>query len=304
MKIGDESHTALLTAYGRAYHARTAENPMFYDPLAESLLAPGTYEFLSTSIARLLPIYAPHLVESHLDEAAALAEVMRLIGWTTLFRSRFTEDHLAAAVKTGTSQYLMLGAGLDTFTFREPELTGKLRVFEVDHPTTQEYKLQRVEALGWTKPETVHYLPIDFTTQRMEDVLADSPFDPEATTFVSWLGVTYYLSTPSVFGTLKSLASFLAPGSAVVFDYFDADALDPDKASAHMRRMRTLVGRVGEPILSAFEPEKLARDLDEIGFELVEDLGPTDIMDRYFVSRSDGGGLPEHTHLARAICRG
>lgn len=301
MPVGNESHTALITAFSRAYHARHAELPMFHDDLAESMLAPGAYEFLSTSMAKLLPLYQPETAAAGLDETAALAEFMRLTGWTTLMRSRFTEDHLETAVRAGTGQYLILGAGLDTFIFRKAESMGRLRVFELDHPATQEFKRERIAALGWLKPDTAYYVPIDFTSQRVDEVLGDTAFDPTANTFVSWLGVTYYLSREVVLGTLRTLAGVLAPGSTIVFDYYDHDALDPDRASHYMRRMQELVGRLGEPILSTFDPGTLSDEIAATGCEIVDNLGPAQLQTRYFEGRTDRGTAPDHVHLARAM---
>ena len=109
----------------------------------------------------------------------------------TLGRSRYTEDSLEKAVEQGVKQYVILGAGFDTFAFRCPEILEKLQVYEVDHPATQAFKRSRLAEAGWELPPQLHFVPVDFEQESLAEALTRSSYDPQAPSFFSWLGVTY-----------------------------------------------------------------------------------------------------------------
>jgi len=125
---------------------------------------------------------------------------------------------------------VILGAGMDTFAFRQPEMMEHLEVFEVDHPATQEFKLHRLAELGWEHPAKLHFIPIDFTKESLVTALgSSSSYDSKATTLFSWLGGIPYLTQEEVFTTLRSITEIAPAGSTIVFDYFDADVFIPEK---------------------------------------------------------------------------
>src|SRR5262249_55781148 len=127
----------------------------------------------------------------------------------------------------GVHQYVILGAGLDTFAFRRPNLAAKLQVYEVDHPVTQALKRERIAVPGWDIPPHLHFVPIDFTKESLSEALQCSPYDPAKLTFLSWLGVTYYLTREAIFSTLKDITTIAPTDSTLVFDYMDADSFIP-----------------------------------------------------------------------------
>jgi len=201
-------------------------------------------------------------------------------------RSRYAEDALGRSVARGATQYVVLGAGLDTFAYRNPYGESALRVFEVDYPATQEWKRQQLEEARIAVPASVTYVPVDFERQTLEAGLKLAGFDSTRPAFFSWLGVTMYLSEDAVMSTFGFIAS-TPPRGGVAFDYavprsslglFGRIALD-----AVSRR----VARAGEPFRTFFAPVALAQRLEGMGFSSIEDLGSDEINARYFKDRPD-----------------
>ncbi len=296
------SITALITAYCRGYHATHDFPKIFDDFLAADLFTAEEHLAFDQQLAGQLQVINPERAAANPDQATALACVMQTHnGPITLSRSRYTEDQLAAALEQGVQQYVILGAGFDTFAFRRPDLAGLLRVFEIDHPATQALKRQRLALLGRAFPAHLLFVPIDFTTQRLADVLRQSAYDPRRKSFFSWLGVTYYLTPEVVFDTLRDVAAVAPRGSVIVFDYMDADAFRPGRAARRIQLMQAIARQVGERMQAGFDPIDLAADLDPAGFRLEEDLGPAEIEARYFQHRADEYHAFEHVHFARAV---
>ena len=293
--------TALITAYARAYHATHDSPKIFDDFLADQMYTGEERAYFNTQLAAILRLIDPELAAAAPDQAAALALVMQIQnGPITLSRSRFTEDCLAEAVRRGVRQYVILGAGLDTFAFRETELMQHIQVFEIDHPATQEMKRQRIEMAGWAIPDHLHWIPVDFTETGLSAALRQSAYDPEQLSFFSWLGVTYYLPKDAILATLKDIAHTAKSGSWLVFDYLDADAFIPEKADQRTRLMQQITQQAGEPMKTGFDPLALASDLGQLGFILEDNLSPSAIEAHYFQGRSDRYHASEHVHFARA----
>jgi methyltransferase (TIGR00027 family) len=294
--------TALVTAYARAYHATHDSPKIFDDFLADQFYTPEEHTDFDRNLAGLLQLIDPHLAAAHPDQAAALAQVMQTHnGPITLSRSRYAEDCLEEALRQGVQEYILLGAGFDTFAFRRPDLRDRLQIFEVDHPVTQALKRQRIALAGWEIPANLHFVPVDFNTQGIPAALLDSPYDRHQPAFISWLGVTYYLAQAVVFATLQAVAGIAQKGSQIVFDYMDADAFIPIKAGKRIQLMQMIAGMVGEPMKAGFDPAALAHDLHHLGLRLVADLGPAEIEARYFQGRADAYHAFEHVHFARAV---
>lgn len=211
----------------------------------------------------------------------------RDLSWFRAFmavRSRYSEDQLAAAVARGATQCVVLGAGLDTFAYRNPY--PGLRVFEVDHPATQAWKRQRLEKAEIAVPASMTFVPVDFETQTLRDGLDAAGFQFDRITFFSWLGVVPYLTDEAFESTLRLIAS-LPPDSGVVFDY----GTKRDSLSFLERIARdALAARVaaaGEPFKLFLDPGELAPRLRALGFAEPEDLGGKELNARYFQGRGD-----------------
>jgi len=202
-------------------------------------------------------------------------------------RSRYAEDELARSIERGVTQYVVLGAGLDTFAFRNPHQGCNLRVFEVDHPATQKWKLERLQTAGIPIPSSVTFVPVDFERQTLEEGLTDVGFRFEGATFFSWLGVTQYLSKQAVMATIRSIRS-MSPKNGVVFSYVvQHSSLNWVERIAFDFRA-TKVSKIGEPFRNSFDPEILTSELRRLGFGEIEDLDAQKINSRYFSGRSDG----------------
>lgn len=301
MNENKASLTALISAFGRAFHSLNESPKIFDDFLARNMFSDDEYAFFSQSMAQLLSFSNPERAALCEDQKAAIAQVLRgQSGSITLSRARYTEGNLKDAVKEGILQYVILGAGMDTFAFRHPELMELLEVFELDHPATQASKKERIEKQGWCYPEKLHFVPVDFSNESMAETLKASAYDSEKSGFFSWLGVTYYLSRKAIFDTLKSIADISPKGSTIIFDYLHSDAFIPEKAAEKVKLMQKLVGNAGEPMKTGFEPSRLAGELEELGLRLKENLSPSEIEERYFSGRTDGYHAFPQIYFAKA----
>ena len=293
--------TALITAYARAYHVTHDFPLIFNDFLADQFYTREEHILFDQQLAGMLKLVAPELEAQHPDQASALAMVMQLHnGPITLSRSRYSEDCLEEAIRQGVQQYVILGAGFDTFAFRRPELEDRLQIFEVDHPVTQVLKRQRISAAGWQLPAHLHFVPVNFSQENLVVAIKNSAYDSTKLSFFSWLGVTYYLSREDIEATLQSIAQIAPRGSNIIFDYMDTDAFIPEKAGRLVQLMQDIARQVGEPMKAGFDPGELAHDLKRLGLYLQENLNPSDIEERYFQRRSDRYHAFDYVHFAKA----
>jgi methyltransferase (TIGR00027 family) len=194
-------------------------------------------------------------------------------------RSRFAEDELALAVARGVRQYVVLGAGLDTFAFRNPH--AGLRVFEVDHPLTQQWKREQLRMAGIAIPPALTFAAVDFERQSLADRLRETGFRTNEPAWFSWLGVVPYL-TPTAFRSTVAFIAALPAWSGVVFDYaVPREALGAPEQQA-FDALAGRVARAGEPFQLFFHPSELVVELMSVGFHHVEDLGAAELNARYF----------------------
>ncbi len=259
MQSGLPSRTALAAAAHRAAHQVLENGCIFADPLALRILGED---------AKLA-----------VREAAEEPSIYRMRIFIAM-RTRFAEDVLAAAVEHGVRQLVILGAGLDTYAYRNP-FSDRLHVFEVDHPATQVWKRQLLADAAIKLPDSLTYVPIDFERETLADGLASAGFNAEQQTFFSWLGVVPYLTEPAVWSTLGFIAG-LPGGAHVVFDYSNPpSSFSPKMRIAHERRAAQ-VEKLGEAFLTYFETDKLHAKLTDMGFVAIEDEGPPQMFARFF----------------------
>jgi methyltransferase (TIGR00027 family) len=260
------SLTAQRVAMRRAAHQLFDDPRVFEDPLAMAILG-------AEPAARL---------KSGPDGETGGSRYIRAF---MAARSRYAEDELAAAIAGGATQYVVLGAGLDTYAYRNTH--SRLRVFEVDHPATQAWKRKQLDDAGITIPSSLTFVPTDFEEQSLDSALESSGFRAGEISFFSWLGGTPYLTAEAAMATLAFIGS-LPPGSGVVFDYaVERSSLDAVEQMA-MDALASRVARAGEPFRLFLDPRALNRMLRAAGFHEIEDLGPMDIDERYFAGRADG----------------
>jgi methyltransferase (TIGR00027 family) len=202
-------------------------------------------------------------------------------------RARYAEDRLEEAIASGIDQYVIIGAGFDSFALRRSELSETLRVFELDHPATQHAKRKRLGEIAGSPPKHVEFVPVDFEKQAVADALSASSFAKERRAFFSWMGTVSYLTREAIFETLRSVASLAAPGSELVFDF----VILPDLLRAEELRvaakLKRFTRRRGEPLVSFFDPETFPGEVARLGYRVLEVLSPPEQDARYFANRSD-----------------
>lgn len=263
------SRTAERAAILRAAHQMLDSPLVLDDPVVLRLLGE----------ARAAALYA----DPQALDRPGLRELRAFIA----LRSRYAEDALRAAVARGVGQYIVLGAGLDSFAYRNPHPAEILRVFEVDHPATQAWKRARLHEAGIPLPPSLVFAPVDFERQVLAEALAASGFDATAPACIAWLGVTVYLTREAIVRTLTWAAS-LPAGSAIVFEYAVPPETQTGPARAILAAMAERAAGSGEPWLTYFEPAEARAMLAETGFSDVEELGPEAAFARYFSNRTDG----------------
>jgi methyltransferase (TIGR00027 family) len=279
MKEDRPSSTARRAAMRRAAHQLLDDPKVFDDPLALSIIGREDESALRA--------------DPRQSETSPLSPYLRAF---IAARSRRAEDELASAVRRGVRQYVIVGAGLDTFAYRNPYPQGVLLAYEVDHPATQTWKRARLKEAGIALPVDLTFAPVDFGVQTLEEGLRGAGYDHGKGAFFSWLGVTEYLATEAVMTTLRFIASSPA-GSGVIFDYMISPSLLGPAQRARFEAFARRVASAGEPLQALFEPEALMRDLAAMGFGRVEDNGPEEINERYFKDRSDGLRVGSLSHL-------
>ena len=288
------SITALMSAFGRAFHAENEEHPVFADHLAKELMTAEEYAAVQGYVLGGTQFFEPEIDPAKQEPKELVRKLINThIAPSPLCRAAYTEKALKTAVLTGTKQSVILGAGLDTFAFREPEFLSKHKVFEVDHPLTQKDKLERITRAGWTVPDDLTFVPVDFTKDSLTERLTAAGFDPSVKSFFSWLGVTYYLSAEAIGKTLSELSSLCAEGSTLVFDYPDENFFDAPEKRVQNTIMMAKVG--GEPMQSAFSYGALEKLLETHGFLIYEQLTP-DAIQRDIIDKA-GAALKAFEHV-------
>jgi methyltransferase (TIGR00027 family) len=277
------SKTALRVALRRAAHQLLDEPKIFDDPLA----------------VRLLGLDGAGAASEHGQEWLAETPLARVLRASLAARSRYVEDEFRVARKQGVGQLVILGAGLDTFAYRNSDLDNSLQVFEVDHPATQQWKHKRLEEANIPVPPNLTFAPIDFETQTLRDGLEKARFAFDKRTSFSWLGVSMYLSSSAIEATLRFVAS-LPAGSSIVFDYMIAPSMLSSNAQKVFDGLAQRVASAGEPFQTFFEPLLLERNLREMGFGQIEDMTPEKMDARYFKGRTDGLRVGKLSHIMHA----
>ena len=216
-----------------------------------------------------------------------------------LSRIAFAEQELTRfAEENGVCQYVICGAGMDTFAFRNDNRD--IRVFELDHPDTQRYKTERVKELEWTIKENVRYVAIDFSKDDMVEVLMQAGYDPSLPSFFSILGVTYYLTLPVFEKTIENIGRIAKPGSRVVFDFPDETTF-AGGGTERVHRLTEITAKLGEPMQHGFSTDEITDALGRHGFGIAIHETPERVQRHYFASRSDSQKAYENIHLIEAV---
>ena len=284
-----ESVTAKICAFVRAWHSNKARQKIYDDYLAYDMLGKEEYD----------SIY--ELISSGLDGSQKFSRedteqiITEYFAPIPLSRIHFSESRLADfARENGKVQYVICGAGSDTFSFRNDN--DDIEIFEIDHPDTQRYKLEKIRKLEWNIRSNVHFVPVDFEKERMRDKLLEAGFDPAKKTFFSILGVTYYLTLDVFTDTLGQMAELSALGSGLVFDY-------PIKTGAFPRRVERLekmTEALGEVMRGGYDYNEVSRALYSLGFQIDTYMPPEKVQREYFDGRQDDLKAFENVSLISA----
>ena len=290
------SITALMSSFGRAFHAENEEHPVFVDDLAKNLMTEEEYTAVQNYILGGAQFFEPDMDFSKVEPKEVLRRIVNVhIAPSPLCRQAYTEQALKTALLTGTKQYVILGAGMDTFAFRND----KYKVFEVDHPLTQKDKLERIKHAGWQVLENLRFVSVDFTNDDLTERLIASGFDPSVKSFFSWLGVTYYLSKEAIDNMLSALSKICAEGSTLVFDYPDEHFFDAPEKRVQNTIMMAKAG--GEPMQSSFSYRELEKMLEKHGFLIYELLSPEDIQRNIINKAGTDMKAFEHVNYCLAV---
>ena len=262
------SKTADLAAAIRALHVRRSPSPVFDDNLAHAMCGPFWKSVVSS---RLLSWLVVDVILGRLKPIVP----------TVYVRARYGEDCLEAAVGRGISQYVIVGAGYETFAARRKDLMARLAVYELDQGGTQEMKRRRMREAGIATPDGVRYVAADLNAETLHDALGRTDFDFARPALFSWFGVTFYLDRDAIRRTLESIAAKMAPGSAVMFDYLANAECTPTDVRELRQGCAEFVARRGEPWVSSFDPAEIPGFLAELGYAAIENLEPDMIGPRY-----------------------
>ncbi|MAF83805.1 MAG: SAM-dependent methyltransferase [Gammaproteobacteria bacterium] len=283
MESGNHSYMAEGSAYLRAVHMSVDGEPkVLNDPLAATLLGSDLDDKIAADRERLA---RPELIKAR-----------SLI----IMRSRYAEDELAAAIDRDIKQYVVLGAGLDTSPYRGGHPAQQIQTFEVDHPDTQRWKLERLRSAGVQIRDNLQHVAVDFETDSLAERLTTCGFSHDEPTFFSWLGVSYYLNQESVLDIFRFVASLPAP-SQLVFDFVMGDSELNETERNAMTKITTFVEKYGEPWLCRFGPNDLQKTLHNIGFGTTFYFSHEQATRRYFENRPDGLFLDFTTQMMSAI---
>lgn len=271
MKKSEPSMTAKICAFARAHHSRQAIENIYDDYKAYDLLGSDEYRAVKKMIVCELNERSWQIPEmSSWDEF-----LDELISPIVLPRVKYAENQLLEfAARNETVQYIICGAGLDTFAFRNK--ADNIQIFELDHPNTQNYKLERISKLGWKIPQNIHYVSIDFEKDSLKEELKKAGLRTDMKTFCSIMGVSYYLTLQDLSKTIKSLAEISVQGSQIVLDYPVSGTTEYGKE--RMLVLKDITNGLGEEMKGKYGKKEIAKESDKFRYKTVMHLDSEDIQ--------------------------
>ncbi len=301
MKQNESSLTSLVSAFGRAYHSKYDTPKIFDDFVANKLLTEEEFSTISKNMVNGISFFNQDIGEKFQDDPQEILKWITQVQLspTPLARSAYCEKVLLHEITLGLQQYVILGAGLDTFSFRYPELTN-LEVFELDHPATQQLKKKKLENANLDIPDHLHFVPMDFTKTFSYQDLANEGFNNKKT-FFSLLGVSYYLTKDEITALLHNLFANIPPGSSIVFDYADEHLFTEKGMSNRVQHMVQMAAASGEPMKSNFSYNEMEKLLEKSGLLIYEHLSPASINELFFKNRTDYLSAFETIHFIHAV---
>lgn len=302
MKKGESSVTSLISAFGRSYHSQFDTPKIFNDYIAKDLISEKEFNDIKENMVQGIHFFNKDIAQEFEGNTEEILKWITQVQLSpiALSRAAYCEKVLLNEVTLGLRQYVILGAGLDTFGFRHPELENSLEIFEIDHPATQEFKKQRLDEANLKIPSNLHFVSMDFTKKLSYQNLIDKGFDNKKT-FFSLLGVSYYLTKEEVSSLIDYLFTKVPPGSSIVFDYADEKLFEEKGASNRVENMVKMASIGGEPMKSCFSYFEIEKMLEKSGLLIYEHLSPAQIHELYFKNRNDYLSAFETIHYIHAV---
>lgn len=302
MKKDESSLTSLISAFGRAYHSQFDTPKIFNDYIAKDLISQKEFNGIKENMVQGIHFFNKDIAQKFKEDTEEILKWITQIQLSpiTLARAAYCEKALLHEVMLGLKQYVILGAGLDTFSFRHPELENILEIFEIDHPATQEFKKKRLEKANFKIPSNLHFVSMDFTKKFSYQNIMDEGFDNKKT-FFSLLGVSYYLTKEEISSLIDHLFAKVPSGSSIVFDYADENLFKEKGISNRVENMVKMASAGGEPMKSCFSYDEIEKMLEKSGLLIYEHLSPVTINELYFKNRNDYLSAFETIHYLHAV---
>ncbi|MGG1220188.1 class I SAM-dependent methyltransferase [Priestia endophytica] len=304
MKKDESSLTSLISTFGRAYHSQFDTPKIFDDYLAKELISQQEFNNIKENMIQGIHFFNKDIAQELKGNAEEILKWITQVQLspTPLSRAAYCEKVLLNEIVLELEQYVILGAGLDTFCFRHPELHSRLEIFEIDHPSTQQFKKARLNQAKFEIPSNLHFVPMDFTQTFSYQSLIDEGFSNKKT-FFSLLGVSYYLTKEEISSLINHLFAEVPAGSSIVFDYADESLFKEKGFSNRVENMIKMAEASGEPMKSCFSYKELEHMLEKSGLLIYEHLSPSQIHKLYFSNREDYLSAFETTHFLHAVKR-
>ncbi|MCU4988679.1 class I SAM-dependent methyltransferase [Bacillus cereus] len=302
VKQGEASVTSLVSAFGRAYHSEFDNPKIFDDYIAKEFISPKERINIETNMVQGIHFFNTDIAEQFQDNPKEILKWITQVQLspTPLARAAYCERVLLHEIALGAKQYVILGAGLDTFSFRHRELEDKIEIFEIDHPSTQRFKKERIKEAEFEIPNNLHFVSMDFTKGFSNEQLRNEAFENKKT-FFSLLGVTYYLTKEELSSLIEYLFEMVPVGSSIVFDYPDENLFTEKGLSNRVENMVKMAAVGGEPMKSCFSYAEMEALLEKAGLLIYEHLSPEDINKLYFEGRNDYLEAFETVHYVHAV---
>ncbi|MCC9022980.1 class I SAM-dependent methyltransferase [Bacillus nakamurai] len=302
MKQNESSVTSLISAFGRAYHSKYDRPKIFDDFIAQDLISQKEFSDIKDHMIQGIQFFSKGIAQRFQDDPEEILKWITQVQLspTPLARAAYCEKALLNEVMLGARQYVILGAGMDTFCFRHPELENSLDIFEIDHPASQECKINRLEAADFSIPSHLHFVPMDFTDTFSFKQLQEHGFGCKKT-FFSLLGVSYYVAKEDIARLINHLFAQVPAGSSIVFDYADEKLFEEKGMSDRVEHMVQMASASGEPMKSCFTYDEIEKMLEASGLLIYEHLSPSAIHDLFFRNRTDYLSAFETIHYIHAV---
>lgn len=275
-----KSMTALVSAFSRAYHALNNNTKVFNDSVASIILSQEEYSEISKNMSKGIGFFNPEFIGSEREALRWIVD--NQLSPSPIGRTAYAEKSLERAVRIGAKQYLIFGAGYDTFAYRQPDFGKKIEIFEIDLLEMSMDKKERLNKANIFIPKNVHYIEADFTKETWElSLINNDIYDRDKISFCSLLGLSYYLTEDSLKKMISVIQKIVPKGSTLVFDYPD-QSFYTNEAGERAKKQSILAAGANENMLASYSYSHMEKLLEECGFLIYEHLTPKEMTEQYF----------------------